>query len=153
MPSLINEFIDLLLTEASDPKDPATIARRQGTRGLLKSLYMLALIDAGRAVPGATRESLVASIPRVNLATYERARASRGNGVCVVDAVDTEQACSACRMQIRPQRSVQLRSFDSVLGCEKCGCIFVTKDIAIETAREIAAVEKASAPKKPPPRL
>jgi predicted nucleic acid-binding Zn-ribbon protein len=68
----------------------------------------------------AERATVAKDVPRPVLADYERILKARGGlGVAVV--TNTALWCSGCRVSIRPQAILELRSGQVLLHCESCG--------------------------------
>ncbi|PYM35657.1 MAG: hypothetical protein DME17_11885 [Candidatus Rokuibacteriota bacterium] len=65
------------------------------------------------------RASLAAGVPPAVLAEYDKLLKARG-GLAVVQALPS-QICAGCRMAIRPQAILELRTQIQLIHCESCG--------------------------------
>lgn len=79
----------------------------------------LAELKARRAEVTVGRDEIAALIDRTTLRRYEQVRDKRGSGVCEVQA---SGVCGGCRMQIPPQRVVELLrgTATELLQCPHC---------------------------------
>ncbi len=71
------------------------------------------------------REEIIAKLPKPVYKHYDRIRKLR-DGIGVSYIVDN--ACNYCYSRIPPQRQAEIRTMDSLILCEVCGCILVSEE-------------------------
>jgi hypothetical protein len=79
----------------------------------------LAAVEAELAGVRAQRGELARQVPPPLLAEYEKLLKARA-GLALVEALPS-QICAGCRMAIRPQALLEIRSGNHLLTCESCG--------------------------------
>ena len=67
----------------------------------------------------AERAGRAKALPSALLASYERIMKARGG--TAVASVGAASICGGCRMSIRPQALMELRSATGLMTCESCG--------------------------------
>jgi predicted nucleic acid-binding Zn-ribbon protein len=79
----------------------------------------LAKVEGELATVRAERATRTKGVAAGLLASYERIMKARGG--TAVAAVGAASVCGGCRMSIRPQALMELRSATGLMNCESCG--------------------------------
>jgi predicted nucleic acid-binding Zn-ribbon protein len=79
----------------------------------------LSKVENELTVVRAERTSRAKELSPALLASYERIMKARGG--TAVASVDAASICGGCRMSIRPQALMELRSATGLMTCESCG--------------------------------
>ena len=79
----------------------------------------LARVEEELAVVRVERASRARELPAGLLGSYDRIMKARGG--TAVASVDAASICGGCRMSIRPQALLELRSATGLMTCESCG--------------------------------
>lgn len=72
------------------------------------------------AAKRSSRESVIGSISKPMISTYERVRKGRGGRAVVMVK---KKACNSCFKALTPRRIQEIKRADKVLVCEFCGCL------------------------------
>ena len=71
------------------------------------------------------RKSVLNSIPKQTLSTYERVRKGRGGRAVVLVR---KRACSSCFKALTPRKIQEIKKGDAVHTCDYCGCLLYWDD-------------------------
>jgi predicted nucleic acid-binding Zn-ribbon protein len=116
---------------AADIRDAGAQLKARETEGRAQEAVVrqkLAAVEAELAEVRAERTSLARQVAPHLLAEYEKLLKARG-GLALAQALPS-QICAGCRMAIRPQAILEVRSQDHLLTCESCGRYLYWRDPA-----------------------
>ncbi len=122
---LEEEILTLMETQerlVADIRDAEAQLKRAETEGKANEAVArerLRAVEAELAGVRTERASLAAGVPPPVLAEYDKLLKARG-GLAVVQALPS-QICTGCRMAIRPQAILELRTQTQLIRCESCG--------------------------------
>jgi uncharacterized protein len=128
------EILTLMETQerlAAEIRDADTQLNRTETEGQAKEVVIrdrLGAVETELAGVRTQRASLAAGVQPAVLAEYDKLLKARG-GLAVVQALPS-QICAGCRMAIRPQAILELRTLTHLIHCESCGRYLYWQDPA-----------------------
>ncbi len=80
-------------------------------------------VERGKLLNG--RDELVVKIPKTVVKRYDRLRTGIANAVIIID----DGTCTACRMALPPQLSIELQRADALHQCPHCRRIIIHKKV------------------------
>jgi uncharacterized protein len=128
------EILTLMETQerlAAEIRDADSQLTRAETEGKAKEGVVrdrLGAVETELAGVHTQRASLAAGVAPAVLAEYDKLLKARG-GLAVVQALPS-QICAGCRMAIRPQAILELRTLTQLTRCESCGRYLYWQDPA-----------------------
>jgi predicted nucleic acid-binding Zn-ribbon protein len=117
---------ELKAAEASLKSEQADIARERQALAAERTA-----LDADLQATSASREGILAQLPRDIIALFERIAHGR-RGVAVAEARDG--LCTACHVRLRPQSFNEIRRNDGLHQCDSCTRILYFVPTAPQTA-------------------
>ena len=117
---------ELKAAEASLKSEQADIARERQALAAERTA-----LDADLQATSASREGILAQLPRDTITLFERIAHGR-RGVAVAEARDG--LCTACHVRLRPQSFNEIRRNDGLHQCDSCTRILYFVPTAPQTA-------------------
>lgn len=81
------------------------------------------------------RQSAASQLAKPVLDLYERLRSKSRNGLAIVEV--KRDLCTGCRMALRPQLLLDVRTGDKLVQCENCRLILFISEAPVDVAQEM----------------